>query len=100
MRRGNALLADQRRVRSSITLCQRHTNALLGKKDNAQLNAQLILFFSGSATHTLTPCLRGEGDPGRPNPINNSPSLTGLVYVMFAACAFSLVFCDAFAMLF
>ena len=41
--------------------------ALLEKK-SAQPNAQLIFVYSASDLHSLTPCLRGEVDPGGPTP--------------------------------
>jgi hypothetical protein len=60
-------------VHVMLTLCQE-------KKKNAQLNAQLHLFFySASDLHTLTLCLRDEVDPGRPYPLiihHGSPKLS------------------------
>ena len=59
MRRGRVQSCLERRARPVITFTQRHANAPRTKKMNAELNAQLIFFFSGSALHTLTPCLKG-----------------------------------------
>ena len=50
-----ALTACQTSHNVVPTSCQRSAQ----KKSNAELNAQLIFFFSGSALHTLTPCLKG-----------------------------------------
>ena len=60
---------DQRRARPRITSCQRHTNALLEKNNKSCAKAQPFFFYSASDLHTLTLCLRGEVDPGRPYPL-------------------------------
>ena len=54
MRRGRALPCRQRRARSHITSCQRHADALQRKKEkeNAELHAQLYIFFIQRLTFT------------------------------------------------
>ena len=93
MRRGRAQPCLDRRARSLITLCQRYANALLEKNKTLDLTPSYIFFFySESDLHSLTPCLRGEVDPGETLPLNNPPFLPAPVFRYIVDLAFSLVF--------